>query len=52
MAFGGPAHTHLPLMLRPSSLKDACTRCPHLAAITGVAHGFTDLVRNRRGAHL
>ena len=35
-----------------TALKDACVRCPDLAAITELAHGFTNLVRNRQGAHL
>jgi transposase len=34
------------------ALKDACTRCPDLAALTELAHGFAALVRNRGGAHL
>jgi hypothetical protein len=30
-------------------VKDACTRCPDLATLTGLAHGFTNLVRQRGG---
>lgn len=33
-------------------LKHACTRCPDLAALTALAHGFNTLVRHRRGADL
>jgi hypothetical protein len=35
-----------------AALKDACTRCPDIAAITELARGFTHLVRNRLGAQL
>lgn len=35
-----------------TGLKDACVRCPDLAALTDLAHGFTTLVRNRGGSHL
>jgi transposase len=35
-----------------TALKDARARCPDLAAITDLAHGFTKLVRQRRGAQL
>lgn len=35
-----------------AALKDACTRCPDIAAITELAHGFTYLVRQRAGTHL
>jgi transposase len=34
------------------ALNDACARCPDLAALTELAHGFAALVRNRGGAHL
>jgi transposase len=30
-------------------LKDACTSCPDLATLTALAHGFTNLVRQRAG---
>jgi hypothetical protein len=35
-----------------AALEDACARCPDLTAITELAHGFTHLVRQRRGAQL
>ena len=35
-----------------AALKDACTRCPDIAAITELAHSFTRLVRQRAGAQL
>ena len=35
-----------------AALKDACTRCPDIAAITELAHGFTHLVRQRGGTQL
>ncbi len=35
-----------------AALKDACTRCPDIATITELAHGFTRLVRHRTGAQL
>jgi transposase len=35
-----------------TGLKDARTRCPDLDTLTSLAHGFTDLVRQRRGADL
>jgi Transposase len=35
-----------------AAIKDACTRCPDIAIITELAGGFTELVRQRRGAQL
>jgi transposase len=35
-----------------TGLKDARARCPDLDILTRLAHGFTDLVRQRRGAEL
>jgi hypothetical protein len=35
-----------------TGLKDACTRCPDLAALTDLAHGFNTLVRQRGGHQL
>ncbi|HZO69071.1 MAG TPA: transposase, partial [Kribbellaceae bacterium] len=35
-----------------TALKDARSRCPDIATIADLAHGFTDLVRQRQGAHL
>ena len=35
-----------------AALKDARARCPDIAAITDLAHGFTDLVRQRHGDQL
>lgn len=35
-----------------AALKDARARCLDLAAITDLAHGFTDLVRGRHGDQL
>jgi transposase len=35
-----------------AAFKDARTRCPDIAAITDLAHGFTDLVRQRHGHQL
>ena len=33
-------------------LKSACAKCPELAALTDLAHGFNELVRTRGGARL
>jgi transposase len=35
-----------------TGLKNACARCPELAAVTDLAHGFNNLVRHRRGDQL
>jgi hypothetical protein len=35
-----------------TGLKDACARCPDLATLTDLAHGFNNLVRQRGGAQL
>jgi transposase len=35
-----------------AALKDARTRCPDIAALTDLAHAFTDLVRSRHGTQL
>jgi transposase len=35
-----------------TAIKDACTRCADIAAITELAHGFTQLVRQRQGTQL
>jgi transposase len=35
-----------------TALKDACARCPDLAALADLAHGFNDLVRHRGGDRL
>jgi transposase len=35
-----------------TGLKDACTRCPDLATLTDLAHGFNTLVRQRGGHRL
>jgi transposase len=35
-----------------TGLKDACARCPELAELTDLAHGFTNLVRQREGDRL